>query len=83
MAQVWIEHLVKYRTKYKQFMRGRYARFDMLNRTLLIFALFFSLFRYWLPFSAGYILFASLMSILVYRLLSKKIYPRLNENQKF
>lgn len=83
MTQIWLQRLIEGRRKYKQLMRGRYAKFDALNRTLLILALFFSLFRFWLPFSMGYILAMVFFGLLSYRYLSKKIYPRLNENQAF
>ncbi|MEY8445270.1 hypothetical protein AALA44_03595 [Enterococcus ratti] len=83
MGQVWLKRLIEYRRKYKQFTQGRYARVDALNRMLLIVALFFSLFRFWLPFLSGYLFPTVLIGIIVYRFLSKKIYPRLNENQKY
>lgn len=83
MTQVWLKRLIEGRRKYKQFMQVRYARFDFLNRTLLILALFISLFRFWLPFSLGDILTIFLIGIITYRYFSKKIYPRLNENQAF
>ncbi len=83
MAQIWFERIMKLRKTYHRWMQGRYGKFDALNRVLLIAAWLFSLFRAWLPFYMGSLFFIVLISILFYRFLSKKIYPRLNENQRF
>lgn len=83
MAQIWLRRLIEYKRKYNQVMQGRYATFDSLNRVLLILALFFRLFQFLLPFSIGYFLFWGLLGLIVFRLLSKKIYVRINENRKF
>ena len=74
MAQIWLRRLIEYKRKYNQVMQGRYATFDSLNRVLLILALFFRLFQFLLPFSIGYFLFWGLLGLIVFRLLSKKIY---------
>ncbi|MDB1678914.1 MULTISPECIES: hypothetical protein [Enterococcus] len=83
MAQIWFERIIKLRRNYNRLMKGRYGKFDALNRLLLIGALLFSLFRRWLPFFIGYFVFALLIGVILYRFLSTKIYPRLNENQRF
>lgn len=83
MAQIWFERIIKLRRNYNRLMKGRYGKFDALNRLLLIGALLFSLFRSWLPFFIGYFVFALLIGVILYRFLSTKIYPRLNENQRF
>lgn len=83
MAQIWFERIIKLRRNYNRLMQGRYGKFDALNRLLLIGALLFSLFRRWLPFFIGYFVFALLIGVILYRFLSTKIYPRLNENQRF
>lgn len=83
MAQIWFERIIKLRRNYKRLMQGRYGKFDALNRLLLIGAFVFNLFRRWLPFYIGYIFFVVLIGIVLYRFFSTKIYPRLNENQRF
>ncbi|WP_165006303.1 MULTISPECIES: hypothetical protein [unclassified Enterococcus] len=83
MGQIWLERLIRFQKKYQQVMRGRYGRFDQLNRAILIAALFFSLISPWLPYGIGRLLFLALIGLLAFRFLSKKIYPRLNENQRY
>lgn len=51
---------------------GRYAKFDQLNRVLLIIALFFSLLSRWLPFRIGQLLFIVFFGWMLFRFLSKK-----------
>ncbi|MHC5269655.1 hypothetical protein ACYSNO_10785 [Enterococcus sp. LJL98] len=71
------------RMKLQHFMRGRYGRFDALNKTLIVSSLiflFFANFGILWPlriFAYGLFIWAYI------RLLSKKIYHRSNENQKF
>ncbi len=83
MAQIWLERVIKWQKKYQQIMNGRYARFDELNRFFLIAALLFNLFGPWIPWHLGEIISGVLIVLLGYRFFSKKIYPRLNENQKY
>lgn len=83
MAQVWLQRMIKMYQKYQQLMKGRYAKFDELNRFLLILSLLFSLLSRWLPYGSGRVFSLLFLGILFYRFLSTKIYPRLNENQRF
>ncbi|EOH90058.1 hypothetical protein [Enterococcus pallens] len=83
MQGIWMQRLLKFYQKYAQFMRGRYGRFDTLNKTLLIIAVVFSLLGRWLPYSIGTLLSWIALGISFYRLFSKRIYPRSNENQKY
>ena len=43
MMQTWLERLIRFQQNYHKLMQGRYAKFDQLNRGLLIAALVFSL----------------------------------------
>ena len=36
MGQIWFERILRWRKKAQRFLQGRYARFDELNRTLLL-----------------------------------------------
>ena len=38
--QTWLERLIRFQQNYQKLMQGRYAKFDQLNRILLIIALF-------------------------------------------
>lgn len=82
MGNIWLQRLMKINQKYQQMMRGRYGRFDQLNKILLIIWLVLSIFKRWLPFYLGDLLGLLILGIILYRFLSKKIYPRSNENQK-
>lgn len=83
MQGIWMQRLFKLYQKYVQLMRGRYARFDTLNKTLLIVAVVFSVLSRWIPFSIGNLLSWGILAVIFYRLFSKRIYPRSNENQKY
>ena len=50
MMQTWLERLIRFQQNYHKLMQGRYAKFDQLNRGLLIAALVFSLLSRWLPY---------------------------------
>ncbi|OTP12574.1 hypothetical protein A5844_000807 [Enterococcus sp. 10A9_DIV0425] len=83
MGQIWLKRFLRFYTKYQQLMKGRYARIDQLNRLFLIFSLIAFLLKAWLPYSLGQILFLFFFFLVIYRFSSKKIYVRLNENQKY
>ncbi|MBK0996401.1 hypothetical protein JFK98_02760 [Enterococcus faecium] len=83
MMQTWLERLIRFQQNYHKLMQGRYAKFDQLNRCLLIAALVFSLLSRWLPYRIGQLLFIVFFGWMIFRFLSKKIYPRLNENQRY
>ncbi|OUK29983.1 hypothetical protein BU183_10645, partial [Enterococcus faecium] len=83
MMQTWLERLIRFQQNYHKLMQGRYAKFDQLNRGLLIAALVFSLLSRWLPYRIGQLLFIVFFGWMIFRFLSKKIYPRLNENQRY
>ncbi|BDX40438.1 hypothetical protein K6D_05120 [Enterococcus faecium] len=53
MMQTWLERLIRFQQNYHKLMQGRYAKFDQLNRGLLIAALVFSLLSRWLPYRIG------------------------------
>ncbi|MBO1305483.1 hypothetical protein JZO70_04885 [Enterococcus sp. 669A] len=83
MQGIWMQRLLKLYQKYAQFMRGRYGRWDTLNKVLVITGLVVSLFSRWIPYYIGDLLVIALVGLALYRFLSKRIYPRSNENQKF
>lgn len=67
--------------RYQQMMRGRYGRFDFLNRFVLVCA-----FILWMLspfFRLGFlrIIVIALILYVLYRFFSKRIYVRLNENK--
>lgn len=75
--------LMNLRMKLQHFMRGRYGRFDTLNKTLIVSSLillFIANFGILWPLR---ILAYGLFIWAYVRILSKKIYVRSNENQKF
>lgn len=75
--------LMNLRMKVENFMKGRYGRFDTLNKTLIVSSLillFLANFGVLWPLR----LLAYGLFIWAYtRILSKKFYVRSNENQKF
>ena len=77
--------LMKFRKKAQEWMRGRYGHFDALNKTLLVISL---LLLYFANFTASVawpmrLLAYGLFLLTYYRIFSKRIYIRSNENQKF
>lgn len=73
---------MKFIQAYQNLMRGRYGRFDFLNRVLIVLALIL-----WLvsAFKALSLLRWGVILIVIYvlyRFFSKRIYVRLNENKK-
>lgn len=73
---------MKFIQAYQNLMRGRYGRFDFLNRVLIVLALIL-----WLLSAFNSISFLRFIVILIviyvlYRFFSKRIYVRLNENKK-
>lgn len=83
MQEIWMQRLLKLYQKYTQFMRGRYGRFDTLNKILFLVAMIFSIFSRWIPYAIGTLLSWGILGLIFYRFFSKRIYPRSNENQKF
>ncbi|WP_146622931.1 hypothetical protein [Enterococcus florum] len=83
MQGIWMQRLLKLYQKYTHFMRGRYGRIDALNKGLLIASFILSLISPWIPFAIGTLLALLFLGTAMYRVLSKRIYPRSNENQKF
>ena len=67
--QTWLERLIRFQQNYQKLMQGRYAKFDQLNRVLLIIALFFSLLSRWLPFRIGQLLFIVFFGLMLLRYL--------------
>lgn len=83
MGQVWLQRLMKFDSWRKQTFKDRYARFDEINKTLAAIAIISWMLNRFLPMSAGNILALLALGGFVWRFLSKRIYPRLNENQKY
>ncbi|MFC4771660.1 competence protein CoiA family protein [Enterococcus hermanniensis] len=83
MNNIWMQRMMKYYQKYAELMRGRYGRFDQINKALLIFWVLMLVFARWIPFYLGNILALIALGLILYRFCSKRIYPRSNENQKF
>ena len=73
----------KLQSKLIQFMKGRYGRIDSLNKTMIIISLillFIANFGFLWPLR---IIAYGLFFYAYYRVFSKKIYVRSNENQRF
>lgn len=83
MTNHWLNRLVKLQQKYTQVMRGRYGRFDDLNKLLLLVWLLVSIVSRLLPFHLGTIIEGLLLGLMFYRIFSRRIVVRSNENQKF
>ncbi|MGM0212972.1 hypothetical protein [Enterococcus sp. AZ109] len=83
MQGIWMQRLLKLYQKYAQFIRGRYGRWDQLNKVMVITGLVVSIFSRWISYYIGDLLAVILVGFALYRFLSKRIYPRSNENQKF
>lgn len=78
-----MQRMMKYYQKYAELMRGRYGRFDQINKALVIFWVVMLIVDRWIPFYIGNILAIIAFGLILYRFCSKRIYPRSNENQKF
>lgn len=75
----------KFQNNAKKWMRGRYGVFDSLNKTLIVIsliALFVANFVSVIAWPLRLLAYG-LFILAYYRLFSKKVYVRLNENQKF
>ncbi|MGH1831992.1 hypothetical protein ABE871_11135 [Enterococcus gilvus] len=83
MGNIWMQRVTKLYQKYAHFMRGRYGRFDQINKALLVIWAIMMILDRWIPYYIGNILAVAAFALVLYRFLSKKIYPRSNENQKF
>lgn len=70
------------RWKIQNFMRGRYG-VDELNKTLIYGALIVYLLSIFIHFRILYIAYLVLFAYAVYRMLSKNLYARREENRKF
>lgn len=79
----WQQRMLKWQMKAAQFLRGRYARIDQLNRTLLISSMVLFLLNLFLPTNIARWIAYGLLIFCYYRFFSKKIYPRANENTKY
>lgn len=78
-----MQRVTKLYQKYAHLMRGRYGRFDQINKALLVLWAIMMILDRWIPYYIGNILAVAAFALVLYRFLSKKIYPRSNENQKF
>ncbi|MEI5993091.1 hypothetical protein [Candidatus Enterococcus mansonii] len=83
MGQIWLERLVRWNAKIQKLLIGRYGQMDQLNKTLLKSALILLLLNLFLPTSIAFWLAFLLLIWMNYRFLSKRIYPRANENTRF
>ncbi len=68
-----------WQVKVMNFMRGRYGQFDALNKMLLVVSLILFLIPVRLLSWLAYVL----LIVMYYRIFSKRIYVRSNENQKY
>lgn len=83
MSQLWMERLMRWNAKAQSYLRGRYARMDQLNKTILIVSLVLIVANSFLPTSIARWTGLVLIGIVYFRFLSKKIYVRSNENIKY
>lgn len=67
---------------YRKFMTGRYGRFDELNRGLVAFSLILVFIKGWVASNILWGLIIVSLGLAAFRLLSKKIYLRSQENQR-
>ena len=83
MSQIWFERILRWRKKAQRFLQGRYARFDELNRTLLLTSVVLALINIFTGYLWVRLLILITVAYVYYRFFSKHIHPRLNENQRF
>ncbi|MBP2097473.1 hypothetical protein [Enterococcus rivorum] len=83
MGQVWMERLMRWNAKLQHFLKGRYARMDQLNKTMLIGSIVLIIANSFLPTSVLRWIGLALIVFIYYRFLSKRIYVRANENTKY
>lgn len=83
MSQIWFERILRWRKKAQRFLQGRYARFDELNRTLLLTSVVLALINIFTGYLWVRLLILITVAYVYYRFFSKHIHPRLNENQWF
>ena len=73
----------KWQTKIINFMRGRYGIFDTLNKFLLVISFALLIVMGFKPIPVVNLIPFALLIYIYYRVFSKKIYVRANENRKF
>lgn len=73
---------MKFIQAYQNLMRGRYGRFDFLNRVLIVLALILWLISAFNSMSLLRLIVILIVIYVLYRFFSKRIYVRLNENKK-
>jgi hypothetical protein len=83
MGQIWFERILRWRKKAQRFLQGRYARFDELNRTLLLTSVVLALINIFTGYLWVRLLILITVAYVYYRFFSKHIHSRLNENQRF
>lgn len=76
------DFLNRLRWKLQNFMRGRYGM-DELNKTLIYAALIVYLLSVFIHFRLLYVAYVVLFGYAAFRMLSKKLYVRREENRKF
>ena len=82
MSQIWFERILRWRKKAQRFLQGRYARFDELNRTLLLTSVVLALINIFTGYLWVRLLILITVAYVYYRFFSKHIHTRLNENQR-
>lgn len=83
MGQIWLERLLRWNAQLQKLLKGRYARMDQLNSTLMKGSFLLILLNLFLPNSIASWLAAGLLLWLNYRFFSKRIYQRSNENTRY
>ena len=83
MNSRWLQLLVRWNLKFQTVLRGRYARFDQLNRLLLIVSMILLIGNLFFKITSLRWISLLLLLLIYYRFFSKRIHPRLNENKKY
>lgn len=75
MSQIWFERILRWRKKAQRFLQGRYARFDELNRTLLLTSVVLALINIFTGYLWVRLLILITVAYVYYRFFSKTYSP--------